>query len=69
MINGSLLAANIGAMGYFLTDPAYAAGISMLAATSAMSTLMGVSTTRRLLSVLFYGFKRAGHIALTHFEF
>ncbi len=46
MINGSLLAANIGAMGYFLTDPAYASGISMLGATSAMSTLMGVSITR-----------------------
>ena len=43
IINGSMLAANVGAMAYFMTEPSYAAGISMLAATSTMSTLMGVS--------------------------
>ena len=44
-INGSLLAANIGALGYFMTDPGYSSGIAMLAATSSMSTLMGVRSS------------------------
>jgi NAD(P) transhydrogenase len=43
VINGSLLAANVAALGYFMMDSSYATGISMLAATSTMSTLMGVS--------------------------
>ena len=45
LINGSLLAANVGALAYFMTDPGYSSGISMLAATSTMSTLMGVTLT------------------------
>ena len=37
------MAANVGAMGYFLMEPSFASGITMLGATSAMSALMGVS--------------------------
>merc|ERR1739846_97135 len=29
-LNGGLLAANVGAMGYFLVDPSYGVGLSML---------------------------------------
>ena len=42
-LNAGLLAANIGAMCWFLTDPSYASGISMLTTTSALSAIMGVS--------------------------
>merc|ERR1712226_479423 len=44
-LNGGLLAANIGAMGYFLMDPSFNAGISMLGATATMSSIMGVTLT------------------------
>merc|ERR1712029_815684 len=41
-INGGLLAANVGAMGYFLMDPSFPAGISMLGTTATLSSVMGV---------------------------
>jgi NAD(P) transhydrogenase len=44
-LNGGLLAANVGAMGYFLMDPSFNAGISMLGATATMSSIMGVTLT------------------------
>ena len=44
-LNGGLLAANVGAMGYFLASPDYNVGLSMLGATSSMSALMGVTLT------------------------
>merc|ERR1712223_398265 len=44
-LNGGLLAANVGAMGYFLYSPEYMAGLSMLGATSSMSALMGITLT------------------------
>merc|ERR1712158_194035 len=44
-LNGGLLAENIGAMGYFLMDPSFNAGISMLGATATMSSIMGVTLT------------------------
>ena len=44
-LNGGLLAANAGAMGYFLMDPSFNAGISMLGATATMSSIMGVTLT------------------------
>ena len=37
--------ANIGAMGYYFYDPSMAAGLSMLGATTALSTIMGVTLT------------------------
>ena len=37
------MAANVGAMGYFLMEPSFASGITMLGATSTMSAIMGVS--------------------------
>merc|ERR1712080_744529 len=36
-LNGGLLAANVGAMGYFLMDPSFTAGISMLGTTTSLS--------------------------------
>lgn len=44
-INGGLMAANVGAMGYFLMDPSYTSGIACLGATSTMSAIMGVTLT------------------------
>lgn len=44
-LNSGLLAANIAAMGYFLADPNFNVGISMLGTTSALSAVMGVTLT------------------------
>lgn len=44
-LNASLMAANVGAMGYFLMDPSFNVGISMLGTTSALSAIMGVTLT------------------------
>merc|ERR1712243_390056 len=44
-INAGLLAANVGAMGYFLVDPTMSVGITALGTTTALSTLMGVTLT------------------------
>merc|ERR1712061_747131 len=42
-LNGGLLAANVGAMGYFLYSPEYMAGISMLGTTTSLSAIMGIT--------------------------
>merc|ERR1712198_405934 len=44
-LNAGLLAANIGAMGMFMVDPSFTAGISMLGTTAALSSVMGVTLT------------------------
>lgn len=44
-LNAGLLAANVGAMGYFLYDPSMAVGLSMLGTTAALSGVMGVTLT------------------------
>jgi len=44
-LNGSLMAANVGCMGYFLMDPTFNTGITMLGTTSALSAVMGVTLT------------------------
>merc|ERR1719495_2616683 len=44
-INGGLLAANAGAMGYFLYDPTMTAGLAMLGTTATLSSVMGVTLT------------------------
>merc|ERR1711887_528626 len=44
-INGGLLAANAGAMGYFLVDPTLGVGIAMLGTTATLSGVMGVTLT------------------------
>merc|ERR1712223_2384015 len=44
-LNGGLLAANVGAMGYFLYSPEYMAGISMLGTTTSLSAIMGIPLT------------------------
>merc|ERR1719481_493570 len=44
-LNASLLAANVGAMGYFLVDPSLAVGVGCLATTASLSTIMGVTLT------------------------
>merc|ERR1712002_839610 len=44
-INGGLLAANVGAMGYFLMTPELGMGLGMLGTTAALSSVMGVTLT------------------------
>ena len=45
MINSALLAGNVGAMGAFYFVPTMTEGLSLLGATTAMSTIMGVTLT------------------------
>ena len=45
MLNASLMAANVGAMGWFLADETPTVGLSMLGATTALSSVMGVTLT------------------------
>merc|ERR1712106_1005244 len=44
-LNASLLAANVGAMGYYFYDPSLTAGLSMLGTTTTLSAVMGVTLT------------------------
>merc|ERR1719312_62058 len=44
-LNAGLLAANVGAMGYFLVDPSLSVGLAMLGTTSALSGVIGVILT------------------------
>ncbi|XP_076029477.1 NAD(P) transhydrogenase, mitochondrial-like [Oratosquilla oratoria] len=44
-INSGLMAANIGAMALYFADPSLNVGLSMLGATTALSTVMGVTLT------------------------
>merc|ERR1712142_421174 len=44
-LNAGLLAANVGAMGYYFYDPSLTAGLSMLGTTTTLSAVMGVTLT------------------------
>merc|ERR1712012_52121 len=44
-LNAGLLAANVGAMGYFLYEPSMSTGLTMLGTTAALSGVMGVTLT------------------------
>merc|ERR1711994_580614 len=44
-LNAGLLAANVGAMGYFLCDPSMSVGLAMLGTTAGLSGVMGVTLT------------------------
>jgi len=44
-INGGLMAANVGAMAYYLADPSMSVGLGMLGTTAALSGVMGVTLT------------------------
>merc|ERR1712014_333862 len=44
-LNAGLLAANVGAMGYFLVDPSLNVGLAMLGTTATLSGVMGVTLT------------------------
>lgn len=44
-LNSGLLLANIGAMGYFFYDPSMVGGLSALATTATLSSVMGVTLT------------------------
>merc|ERR1712240_81281 len=44
-LNAGLLAANVGAMGYFLVDPSMSVGLGMLGTTATLSGVMGVTLT------------------------
>ena len=45
MLNASLMAANVAAMGYFLYDPSFMAGMTCLATTGTLSSVMGLTLT------------------------
>ncbi|XP_038058518.1 NAD(P) transhydrogenase, mitochondrial-like [Patiria miniata] len=44
-LNGGMMLANVGALGYYLTNPGYAADLGCLTATSVLSSIMGVTLT------------------------
>lgn len=44
-MNAALMAANVGAMGYFLANNTFGSGMGMLAATAGLSSVMGVTLT------------------------
>lgn len=44
-LNAGLLAANIGAMGWYMVDPTLNVGLSMLGTTTTLSAVMGVTLT------------------------
>ncbi|XP_071479344.1 NAD(P) transhydrogenase, mitochondrial-like [Diadema antillarum] len=44
-LNMGLMAANVGAMAYYMTNPGYAADMSCLTATSVLSSVMGITLT------------------------
>merc|ERR1712168_1229439 len=44
-INSGLMAANVGAMGYFLVDPSLSVGLAMLGTTATLSGVMGITLT------------------------
>ncbi|XP_063851492.1 NAD(P) transhydrogenase, mitochondrial-like [Scylla paramamosain] len=44
-LNSGLLAANIGAMGWYMMDPSLNVGLSMLGTTTTLSAVMGVTLT------------------------
>ncbi|XP_071942722.1 NAD(P) transhydrogenase, mitochondrial-like [Antedon mediterranea] len=44
-LNSGLLAANVGLLGYYMTNPGYFADLSSLTATSVLSSAMGVTLT------------------------
>merc|ERR1712119_109934 len=44
-LNAGLGLGNVGALGYFLYDPAFTSGISMLGTTATLSSIMGVTLT------------------------
>lgn len=44
-LNASLLAANVGAMGYYMTNPGFGADMSCLSTTALLSSVMGVTLT------------------------
>ncbi len=44
-INGGLMAANVGAMAYYMSNPGYAMDMSMLGTTAVLSSVMGLTLT------------------------
>lgn len=44
-LNASLLAANVGALGYYLMDPSFSVGMGMLGTTAGLSGIMGLTLT------------------------
>lgn len=44
-LNSALMLANVGAMGYFFYDPSMIGGLSSLATTATLSSVMGVTLT------------------------
>ena len=44
-VNSDLMMGNVGAMAYYIYNPSFVAGMSMLGTTTALSTIMGVTLT------------------------
>ncbi len=45
LLNGGMMAANVGALGYYMSDHSPTVGLSMLGTTTALSSIMGVTLT------------------------
>ncbi len=45
LLNAALLSTNVGAMGYYMTNPGYSADMSCLTTTTLLSSVMGVTLT------------------------
>ena len=45
LLNGSMFLANVGALGYYMTNPGYGADMSCLGTTALLSSAMGVTLT------------------------
>ena len=45
LLNGGMLLANVGALGYYMTNPGYGADMSCLGTTALLSSTMGVTLT------------------------
>ena len=44
-LNGAMMAANVGAMGYYMTNPGFMGDMSCLSTTAILSSIMGVTLT------------------------
>lgn len=47
-VNGGLFLANVGAMGYYMTNPGYSMDMACLSSTAALSSIMGVTLTNAI---------------------
>lgn len=64
-LNGGMLLANVGAMGYFFYDPSLVGGLGALGTTATLSTVLGLTLTSAIGGKLRYIFLvNLGHVRL-----